>query len=384
MRVVARIDELGAADLDRFHFLRDFPTDYFEARERFCESAKAIGAKLFRYPIAVDQSLSIDVATLDTNASRQRLVVSSGVHGVEGPLGSAIQLSMMRMLLQEELPSDLGYTLIHAVNPFGYAHHRRWNEENVDLNRNFKCSSNTYSGCPAGYKDFESVLNPRTAPSRLEPFRVKAFWNIALHGVQAIKEAVATGQYEFPQGLFYGGQAECFSSRVIRENLRNWLSESNEVVHLDVHTGLGRFADYRLLLEYPADAPAATWFRDLFGRPIVEDGGSHPTSYDARGTFGRWAMSHLASLDYRFATVEVGTHPIVRVLAALRAENRAHHYGTPRSDVEWARQELRECFCPASPKWRRKVLNDQLEVVQRCAQHLKQGIGNRSEAVGSC
>ncbi|MDG2221687.1 MAG: DUF2817 domain-containing protein [Rubripirellula sp.] len=364
--------------------MRDFSADYFEARERFCESANAVGAELVRYPITVDQSLSIDVAIVNARASRQRLVVSSGVHGVEGPLGSAIQLSMLRMLHQSELPDDLGYTLIHSINPFGYAHHRRWNEENVDLNRNFKCSSNTYSGCPAGYKNFESVLNPKTAPSRLEPFRVKAFWNIALHGVQAIKEAVATGQYEYPQGLFYGGRAECFSSRIVRENFHTWMGESDEIVHLDVHTGLGRFADYRLLLEYPPGAPAVAWFRELFGRPIVEDGGSHPTSYDARGTFGLWAMADQASLDYRFATVEVGTHPIVRVLAALRAENRAHHYASSSSDIEWARQELRECFCPTSPKWRRKVLADQMKVVQRCAQQLKKAVGNRSEVVGSC
>ena len=35
------------------------------------------------------------------------------------------------------MPEDVAIVLVHALNPFGFAWRRRWNENNVDLNRNF-------------------------------------------------------------------------------------------------------------------------------------------------------------------------------------------------------------------------------------------------------
>lgn len=343
-----------------------FSPDYYAARERFRETAESIGCDLSMYPIDLDPSLTIDVAVLDRARATRTLIVSSGVHGVEGPFGSAVQLAIIDALRAETLAANVRYVFIHAINPFGYVHHRRWNEENVDLNRNFRCKSNSYEGCPEGYTSFQSTLNPASPPSRLEPFWAKAVWQIARHGKQAIKEAVATGQYEYPRGLFFGGKGECCSARIIRENFETWIGSAAQVVHLDLHTGLGKFGDYRLLLEAPHDSPEVKWFREIFDDGLIEDAGDHQTSYDARGTFGLWTSGHVVDRVFRFATVEVGTHPIVRVLGALRAENRVYHYAKDAPKLDWARRELRECFCPASTKWRRKVIHDQMEVVQRC------------------
>ena len=53
------------------------------------------------------------------------LVISSGVHGVEGPTGSAVQrLFMHEFLTPERLVgplADTGILLLHAVNPYGKA-----------------------------------------------------------------------------------------------------------------------------------------------------------------------------------------------------------------------------------------------------------------------
>ena len=75
----------------------------------------------------------------------------SGTHGIEGYLGSAIQLRFLHELfLQNENQLRTNNVrapptkntpvkkvlLIHAINPYGMRHHRRTNENNVDLNRN--------------------------------------------------------------------------------------------------------------------------------------------------------------------------------------------------------------------------------------------------------
>ncbi|KAL9182926.1 hypothetical protein ACHAXT_004205 [Thalassiosira profunda] len=73
------------------------------------------------------------------------IIHSSGTHGVEGYLGSAVQLRFLHELFLENQnlhrsPDNSGRVrkilLIHSVNPYGMRHHRRTNENNVDLNRN--------------------------------------------------------------------------------------------------------------------------------------------------------------------------------------------------------------------------------------------------------
>ena len=80
------------------------------------------------------------------------LIHCSGTHGIEGYLGSAIQLRFLHELFlqnaQRLCTTDnvrapptkntpvKKVLLIHAINPYGMRHHRRTNENNVDLNRN--------------------------------------------------------------------------------------------------------------------------------------------------------------------------------------------------------------------------------------------------------
>ena len=42
--------------------------------------------------------------------------------------------------------ANAAVVLIHAINPFGYAWHRRFNENNVDINRNFLLAEEAYVG----------------------------------------------------------------------------------------------------------------------------------------------------------------------------------------------------------------------------------------------
>jgi hypothetical protein len=326
---------------------------------------------LHRYPILQGSDLTIDVAIFD-RAAASTLVVSSGVHGVEGPFGSAVQLAWLDRLRQKGRVDGVGLVLIHAVNPFGFAHHRRWNEDNVDLNRNFLDQADDYSGAPDGYVQVQSLLNPETIPSRTEPFRLKAAWTVLRFGLPAIKQAIASGQYEYPRGLFYGGKQAGASTLLLRHHMDSWIGDAKQIVHLDLHTGLGKFADYRLLLESDAGSEEGEWFARVLGEQVIERPRAEGTFYQARGTLGRSLSHQLNKRRFRFATVEFGTYGLVRVLAALRAENRVHHYAGDRSKFAWVENELRECFCPKSPRWRRAVVNKSLAILDRCTDALRE------------
>src|SRR5215831_12834065 len=119
-----------------------FSSDYRTARERFLRAAEQRRAALTAYAIeprgARGEELSVDVAYVGPRDPGVLLVVSSGLHGVEGFAGSAIQHQLLTAQLDGlALPRAAGLLLVHALNPFGFATLRRVNESNVDLHRNF-------------------------------------------------------------------------------------------------------------------------------------------------------------------------------------------------------------------------------------------------------
>ncbi len=65
-----------------------------------------------------------------------------GLHGVEGFFGSAVQLACLEHWLSAEAPS-VKYVFLHGLNPYGFAWRRRFDENNVDPNRNFLLRANT-------------------------------------------------------------------------------------------------------------------------------------------------------------------------------------------------------------------------------------------------
>ena len=331
-------------------------------------AASAVDATVFTYALdaASTDPLSIDIAIVGA-AHDPALVVSSGVHGVEGYFGSAVQLALLERLREARRKENIRYVLIHAVNPYGFAHLRRVNEDNVDLNRNFIQNIEDYAGAPHGYARLNHLLNPQSPPSRFEPFRAKALWQIWRKGLAALKETIAAGQYEYPPGLFYGGKVPCASTRIMQDQCDAWLAASRHVVHIDFHTGLGPFGGYRLLYAEPVRSAQRKWYAETFGvecvEPLAQPDG---TAYRVSGQWGAWLQQHFRERDYRFVGAEFGTYNLIRMLSALRAENCAHHYcATNTSAYHRAKMELLECFCPASPSWRHSVIQSGLRIIDQ-------------------
>ena len=69
---------------------------------------------------------------------------------------------------------------------------------------------------------------------------------------------------------------------------------------------------------------------------------------------------------YEFLCAEFGTYSSLRVLAALRAENQSHHWGTPDDPATVnAKAWLKEVFAPADPHWREATVFQGLALVRR-------------------
>jgi len=334
-----------------------FSPDYSTARRRFQDAARAAGAGLDTLEIEArgprGEPLAIDIAWLGTSApAATRLVLhTAGLHGVEAYAGSAIQLAALARLSPP--PKGCALALVHVLNPYGMAWLRRANENNVDLNRNFLPPGETRPETAPLYGVIDRMINA-TSPPGFDWFTLKAAALALRHGPGALRRAIAEGQYDYPRGLFYGGAELQPGPRLYLEWLRRRCGRAQYAIALDVHTGLGSWARQTLILEAGVLAtPVANLSRVLAGSVIDPTRGE--ASYRARGSMGACLPSALSTSRIDCVVQELGTYPALRVLRALREENRWHHHGeaAPQHPVKLA---LREAFCPASPAWRSRVV----------------------------
>ena len=99
------------------------------------------------------------------------------------------------------LPDDAAIVIVHVLNPYGMAWLRRVNENNVDLNRNFRAANDNGVDLESDYLKLDSFLNPQSPP-RFDLFYVQAIWLMLKYGMPALRQAVAGGQFIRAKGLF--------------------------------------------------------------------------------------------------------------------------------------------------------------------------------------
>ena len=343
-----------------------FATDYLEARTAFCQAAHGLQAQVRRIDMeaggarAADGSrFSLDVATIGSGP--RCLVLSSGLHGVEGYAGSAVQ----RWLMQRQLPSDLRVVLLHSLNPVGMATFRRANENNVDLNRNFLAADEAYNGSPSHYARLDGLLNPTRAVGGLE-FGLRTGWQILRHGYGPLKQAIAGGQYDYPQGLFWGGDCLQEGPALVLEALPAWFEGAESVTWVDLHTGLGPRGGATHLVDGHKGSPTHARLVARFGERVEgwdQEGG---VAYAIRGGFPG-AIMKLLGPRVDVLTCEFGTLPAIQILRRLITDNRIHQQG---GDLAQAQAAMRSAFYPDDAEWQRRVEATAAVLIDRCLARL--------------
>ena len=351
-----------------------FSESYFEARSKFRQRAEAAGAALHVLEVMpdVDSSYTIDIAVLE-GGGPGLVVSSSGVHGVEGYAGSAVQLAYLaQRAATGSSGDDPTMVLVHAVNPFGMAHFRRWNERNVDLNRNALHADEwpallARDPNVAGYEDFSAPLfNPPRAPTVADAsikVLASAATNIARFGFLHLKRAMVTAQYHDPRGIFYGGQ-ELQSSHALLWDFMGRFRDKARPVWVDVHTGLGAPGHDTLLVETTSGGAGIGRATAAFPGAEVQvtgagadeaGGGAVGAGYElTRGAVDAFYGRRFEKDPVLFVTQEFGTVPGVLVARALVLENAAFHH-SPDAQPHWA-EYTRDAFYVRSRDWKEAVV----------------------------
>jgi hypothetical protein len=388
-----------------------FSLSYEEARGKFRQILQTYdNVETLSFPISMKnghEPLTIDVAIFPGNTAEYGTIVhSSGLHGVEGYAGSAIQLALLQ---KDVLPLSSGterptIVFVHSLNPVGMKEYRRFNENNVDLNRNFiQGDFNEFIARRdpdiANYEKFRRFLSP-TDPdldktSLIDPTSswyslIGIWWDLLpqlyRYGFVALKRAMVSGQYHHPNGIFYGGQELQPSVQRLQEfwySRPDLFENAPSLVWIDVHTGLGPFGKDSLHCSatFPANGAKSSFFA-LTGAELHEY--LFPTSHsittsveegDAAEAFVGYDLTEGGLISFFpdiytgsgiFMTQEFGTLPAILVGRGLILDNIFYqqHLTTEVHNEEIEQRErssykspyLGHAFYPQSSSWRSSIV----------------------------
>lgn len=310
-----------------------FSDNYRQARERFLESVKNNVNFSFHEELKLDakgadgKDLFIDIVWVGPVDAEKILIHLSATHGVEGHIGAAGQLSIVEDSIP--MPEKTACIFIFGMNSFGYSWNRRVNENNIDLNRNLRDNRES----PELYPQIDPFMNPKHIMT-VKEFQEQFSQAKEKYDWLSIKNALASGQYDYPEGLFYGGTKveqgpelvlawfeSQFSNRVNGEDLRFLI--------VDVHSGLGEERGMHTLLTPKKPSQSII---EHFGTAMqIKVQSETMDGYRPLGMFTITLAKRIevitnCTLPILRICEEFGTVPIDQVMMALWAENMHWHH----------------------------------------------------------
>ena len=363
---------------DGYAYSDVFYTTYDEIRAHLSDRVtdlrgKGITVETSEHAINADDGLYIDNIYLPSTETAENLIVlTTGVHGMEGYIGS-----VMLDVFFDEIYSTLdtkstGVLVVANVNPYGMKYMRRYNENNVDLNRNFILDWDSFDlASNKDYPDVKEFLQPEGKIGNALWHEAGFYLNLAKEaitkGTDKVSDALLTGQYEYPQGVYYGGNGDEASTTYLKGVFNDCLeSEYKNIVHIDIHSGYG--PRYNMVIfnsVYETMTEAET--KKAFGYDYVISHDSesfYATTGDTTDYFYRLAEQKntdktLFSTCFEFGTIGDGFLDSILSLKYTVDENRNHWYPTENStSAEIVHENYKELFYPTETQWREKTVED--------------------------
>lgn len=340
---------------------------YSHYRYDFLNVARKARAEIFTYELegnsgSCDVSLATNVATLGLPAASNTVIISSGIHGVELPFGSVLQQHWLPAAQEVCLANrDVRFVFVHALNPFGAAHDLRNDQDNIDPNRNFVDFSK-----PQTTSENYRTLADAFAPAKLSVPALARAWGKLLtfgfvtHGIGALKQALAGGQYDFPDGLYYGGIRPSWTREKWQEIVHDHVvhPELKKIWHIDIHTGEGPRGKLQLMVNTVAKSPLHQRVSDLgwADNVVVTNTSFAALTGDIVDFWPTFKLS--PGVVVTPLALEVGTSKVpsvmrgMDVLNAMIARNvlKQRHNDFHRAHLETITR-IREVFSPSDPAW---------------------------------
>ena len=355
-----------------------FADNYAEARQKFLQVCKDKKLDVQSYVNDVSDDSGVELATdvirIGNKNTKKLIVLTSGVHGVELMCGSGCQVGMLQQDYFASLPADTAIVMIHAINPWGAAHLRRNNENNIDLCRNFVDFDASLPG-NEGYQEIhEALCCPEYKGVKRD--KANAFLNEfrATQGEGHFVGAIMAGQFQYDTGMSFGGAEPTWSRKLLMNILTEERRDAEKVCLIDYHSGLGPYAygSVVCLHEGGALGRARDWFGPWLMAPmerVKESGeGFHPA-------IGHTTEGHLQALPEAEVTsvvLEYGTYDMGSNLITLMDDHWLAMHGNPDSEEgRKIKQHMLYAHYPDDPEWRCAVWTRSQQVIRQAMTGLR-------------
>lgn len=353
-----------------------FPETYEASRERFRDylsivQSKWSGAKLFQHKLQGEEDLTIDWIYSDATGTNQKVfILTTGEHGVEGYVGSAMMQIFIKKYLTELDPHNTGILLVHAINPWGMKHHRRGNKDNIDLNRTFLYDVDYDPTFNPGYDKIAKFLNPGTKVQNLvfdnSSYLLQLLWHVAQMGMKNFRYALLLGQFRDPKGLYYGGTKRPEETQTLMDLYKKMMGSYEQILHLDMHTGYGP-RHQMSLVNSAYDIGTSDYFAKRFNYPLVV-AATADEFYAIRGDMvdyeyllwkNEFPEKRFFATAYEFGTLGNMLYGLFQSPRVMIHENRAYWYGTKNEKLlARAKYGFEELFNPEANDWKEKAVAD--------------------------
>lgn len=346
---------------------------YSEARANFLGACLAAGTSVesYKHPMSGPQGeeLATDVAWFGPEDASKLLIMVSGVHGVEGFSGSATQVGWIEQQHYRTLPADTAALMVHLINPWGVAHLRRYNEDNVDLCRNFMDfnqplpENNEYATIAEELRLGEPLGEEGQFAGRYLGQKV------VQHGIDYVIDLFMGGQYDYQNGFGFGGDKAVWSNTTLKDILTAHNQHARQVCIIEYHTGLGPWAYGTLITMHSSTEleQIKHWFGPWTFNPSCD---KQPGEDGYRVVHGHTSVCYKASFPQAevFAvTLEFGTYPPDETLALLVQEHLLIQQSAEVSPsvIQDIKARLLEYHHPRDWEWRRAFWSRSLQVIRQ-------------------
>lgn len=346
-----------------------YPKSYQDAKDKLDQKMDQLVQK--GYHVTKQEHKISSIYTIDKFAisrkknTTNRIVFTTGLHGIEGYIGHASVITFIDEILPH-VSDDCDIVIYHPLNPFGMDHNRRTNEHNVDLNRNFFESGSLSKN--HGYEQALSFFQPQLYKSKFHANRL--FYQhvmrlITTYGKDTMKETTMKGQTILPTGISFQGTSHEPTTTYMLEEIPNLITDPSTVVWIDIHSGYGPRYQMSIVnskhekkqtkalqdaLSYPRILGLHTEdFYDTIGDMIEmiytlhKDHELHNTLYAACYEFGTLGDSFLKQLES---------------LKTLLFENASYHLDQDGSFDSFAGRLMNKLFLPPADDYRHKAYKD--------------------------
>ena len=267
----------------------------------------------------------------------------------------------------------MGVLLIHAFNPYGFKYYRKTTEFNVDLNRNCGIDKSVFENSNPGYGDLYDLLCPpgevNKNSMRNQFFYLAAIWNILKESMSTLRQAALQGQYEFSEGIYYGGKDFTSQTQNLQAILPEVFNPYKLIFAIDLHTAYGEWAKLHLFQNPEKNEDIKILTESLFMDQRI-DWGDSEDFYTIVGDLVGYIKQVNPDAVTLSTLFEFGTMNTQTTIGSLQSihrmilENQGFNNGFKNEKCEKkVLDDFKEMYYPSSESWRSEVIRQSREML---------------------